>query len=155
MQPFRKTLRRASLPLLAIAALSAASPAAARELSTEAQLVELEHAYARALMRKDRAFLMRYYAPDWRGGNWLGFWTKSRMLRAVLSNRYVVKAMVLRDLKVRVLGDVAIVQGVDEEVSSVGGKNASGKWSFTDVFARRDGRWVAIASHTSEIKPLD
>jgi ketosteroid isomerase-like protein len=126
------------------------SPDAARD---EAELIRLEREYARALMEKDRDFLMRFYAPDWRGGNWMGFWSKSTMLKSVLNARYVVKSMEVRDLKVRIMGDVAIVQGVDEEVTSVDGRDTSGKWAFTDVFERRDGVWVAVASHTSEIKP--
>jgi Domain of unknown function (DUF4440) len=119
----------------------------------EAELVRLEHDYARALISRDRAYLMRFYAPDWRGGNWMGFWSKSTMLKSVLNARYVIKSMNVRDLKVRVLGDTAIVQGVDEEVTSLDGKDTSGKWAFTDVFARRHGQWVAVASHTSEVKP--
>ena len=119
----------------------------------ERELVRLERAYARALVEKDRDFLMRFYAADWRGGNWMGFWSKSTMLKSVLGQRYVVKSMTVRDLKVRVHGDLAIVQGVDEEVTSMGGRDTSGKWAFTDIFARRDGQWVAIASHTSEVKP--
>lgn len=133
---------------------AAASPLPRRAAAEdERELIRLEQAYAQALVDKDRAFLMRFYAPDWRGGNWMGFWSKSTMLKSVLNERYVVKSMAVRDLKVRVLGDVAIVQGVDEEVTSLDGKDTSGKWSFTDIFARRDGRWVAIASHTSEVKP--
>ncbi|HEX8450371.1 MAG TPA: nuclear transport factor 2 family protein [Allosphingosinicella sp.] len=119
----------------------------------EAQLIALEREYARALVDRDRAFLMRFYAPDWRGGNWMGFWSKATMLKSVLNARYVVKSMKVRDLKVRLMGDVAVVQGVDEEVTSVDGRDTSGKWAFTDVFARRNGAWVAVASHTSEIKP--
>ena len=137
-----------SAPAAAPSALERRSPAA-----DERELIRLEQAYARALTSKDRAFLMRFYAADWRGGNWMGFWSKSTMLKSVLSERYVVKSMDVRDLKVRVLGDVAIVQGVDEEVTSLAGKDTSGKWAFTDIFARRGGRWVAIASHTSEVKP--
>ena len=121
--------------------------------TAEAQLVQLEKDYAKALIGKDRAFLMDYYAPDWRGGNWLGFWTKSTMLEAILSDRYQTKSMDLGKLTVRVLGDVAVVQGVDDEVTRVNGSDTAGRWSFTDVFAWRDGRWVAIASHTSEIAP--
>jgi hypothetical protein len=136
------------------ASLLAAAPAAARPPSAEAQLIQLEQDYAKALIRKDRAFLMRYYAPDWRGGNWLGFWTRSTMLRAVLERRYVIRSMALRDMSVKIIGTVAIVQGVDEEVTMVDGKNTSGKWSFTDVFAHRDGRWVAVASQTSKIGPI-
>ncbi|HEX8240314.1 MAG TPA: nuclear transport factor 2 family protein [Allosphingosinicella sp.] len=134
----------------AAAALPGRPADAARD---EAELVRLERDYAVALARKDRAFLMRFYAPDWHGGNWMGFWTKSTMLKSVLNARYVVKSMNVRDLKVRVMGEVAVVQGVDEEVSSVDGKDTSGKWAFTDIFARRDGQWVAVASHTSEVKP--
>jgi hypothetical protein len=119
----------------------------------EAELIRLEQAYARALVEKDREFLMRFYASDWRGGNWMGFWSKSTMLKSVLNERYVVKSMAVRDLKVRVMGDTAVVQGVDEEVTSVDGRDTSGKWAFTDVFARRGGEWVAVAGHTSEIKP--
>jgi hypothetical protein len=129
---------------------SAPRPAPADD---ERELIRLERAYAEALVKKDRAFLMRFYAPDWRGGNWMGFWSKSTMLKSVLGERYVIRSMAVRDLRVRLLGDLAVVQGVDEEVTSLDGKDTSGKWSFTDVFERRDGQWVAIASHTSEVKP--
>lgn len=143
-------------PPAASAGAARAAPATrapADRARDEAELIRLEHDYARALMTRDRAFLMRFYASDWRGGNWLGFWSKSTMLKSVLNARYVVKSMNVRDLKVRLMGDVAIVQGVDEEVTSVDGKDTSGKWAFTDVFERRDGQWVAVASHTSEVKP--
>lgn len=138
-------------PAVPTAAPGPAAPTDAKR--DEAELIRLEHEYARALVEKDRAFLMRFYAPDWRGGNWMGFWSKATMLKSVLNERYIVRSMAVRDLKVRLMGDAAVVQGVDEEVTSVDGKNTSGKWAFTDIFARRDGRWVAVASHTSEIKP--
>jgi ketosteroid isomerase-like protein len=137
-------------------AVQAAAPAAApaNPAADQAALIQLEQDYAKALIAKDRAFLMRFYAPDWRGGNWMGFWGKATMLKSVLNDdRYVVKSMVVRDLKVRVVGDAAVVQGVDDEVTSVDGKDTSGKWAFTDVFERRDGRWVAVAGHTSKIEP--
>jgi ketosteroid isomerase-like protein len=137
------------LALLTLAAEVDAAP----PTRDEAELIRLERDYARALVAKDRAFLMAFYAPDWRGGNWMGFWTKSTMLKSLMDRRYVVKSMKLRDLKVRVVGDVGIVQGVDDEVTSMGGRDTSGRWVFTDVFARRGGRWVAIASHTTQVVP--
>jgi hypothetical protein len=123
-------------------------PAQARE-----KLIRLEDAYSKALIAKDRAFLESYYAPEFRGGNWMGFWTKSTMLKAVLDNRYLVQSMDLSNLHVRVIGTIGIVQGVSTEVTRVNGKDTSGRWSFTDVFESRNGRWVAVASHTSELKP--
>jgi hypothetical protein len=123
------------------------------QADAEKALVALEHEYASALMRRDRTYLERYYAPDWRGGNWMGFWTKSTMLKAVLDERYVVKSMTLTDLTARVYGNMGIVQGVDTEVTTVDGRDTSGRWSFTDIFAWRNGRWVAVASHTAELRP--
>jgi hypothetical protein len=117
------------------------------------ELIRLEHAYSKALIAKDRAFLETYYAPDFRGGNWMGFWTKSTMLKAVLDDRYSVRSMDLSNLNVKIVGSIGIVQGVSAEVSRVNGKDTSGRWSFTDVFELRSSRWVATASHTSELKP--
>jgi hypothetical protein len=118
-----------------------------------AQLIRLEEAYSQALIAKDRPFLEAYYAPDFRGGNWMGFWTKSTMLKAVLDDRYSVQSMSLSNLEVRTFGTIGMVQGVSTEVTRVNGRNTSGRWSFTDVFEWRDGRWLAVASHTSELKP--
>jgi hypothetical protein len=83
----------------------------------------------------------------------MGFWTKSTMLKAVLDDRYSVRSMDLSNLTVKIAGNIGIVQGVSTEVTRVNGKDTSGRWSFTDVFEHRGGRWVAIASHTSELKP--
>jgi hypothetical protein len=138
------------LALILIAAL--AVPAVAQQPRAEAELIKLEQDYARALVAKNMTFLRNFYAPDWRGGNWLGFFTKSTLLKRLQDRRYVIKSMNVRDLRVRVLGNVAIVQGVDEEVTSMSGRDTSGIWGFTDVFARRGGRWVAISSQTTEIE---
>jgi hypothetical protein len=117
------------------------------------ELIRLERAYSKALITKDRAFLEGYYAPDFRGGNWMGFWTKSTMLKAVLDNRYSVRSMDLSNLRVRIVGGIGVVQGVSTEVTRVNGKDTSGRWSFTDNFEFRGKRWVVIASHTSKLKP--
>jgi hypothetical protein len=136
----------------AIALALAAAPATA-QTRAEAELIKLEKDYARALIAKDMAFLRNFYAPDWRGGNWLGFTTKSALLRKIEDRRYVVRSMKLRDIRVKFAGAIAIVQGVDEEVTSMSGRDTSGVWLFTDVFARRGGRWVAIASQTTKLEP--
>jgi hypothetical protein len=116
-------------------------------------LIRLERAYSKALIAKDRAFLESYYAPEFRGGNWMGFWTKSTMLKAVLNDRYSIRSMDLSNLDVKIAGTIGIVQGVSTEVTRVNGKDTSGRWGFTDIFELRSGRWVVIASQTSELKP--
>jgi hypothetical protein len=57
------------------------------------------------------------------------------------------------DVNVRVMRNVAIVQGMDDEKSSYKGKDGSGTYSWTDVFEKRGGKWVAIASQVTKVTP--
>jgi len=119
----------------------------------KAELIRLEQDYARALVAKDLAFLDRYYAPDWTGGDWMGIASRSTIMNLLRDRRYTVRSMKLRRLDVRIVGRIGIVQGIDEELSSMHGVDTSGRWGFTDVFEKRAGRWVAIASQTTRIEP--
>jgi hypothetical protein len=145
-------LVRAALFLIAMgSALAAAHPVLALSWA-EQELVGLEQAYADALIRKDVPFLIRYYAEDWRGGDWMGFATKSTIIRILRDGSYKVKSMRLHDVRVRIKGSIAIVQGMDDEVSFASGKDVSGTWLFTDIFERRGGRWVCINSQTTQLE---
>jgi hypothetical protein len=44
-----------------------------------------------------------------------------------------------------------VVQGYDDETSSEKGKDTSGTYSWTDVFQKRNGHWVAVASQTTKV----
>jgi ketosteroid isomerase-like protein len=50
------------------------------------------------------------------------------------------------DVKVRLMGDFAIVHGRTTYQGS-GGNQQSGR--YTDVYARRDGRWLAVSAHVT------
>lgn len=143
---------RLALLLIATGSALAASPPALALPRPEQELVALEQAYADALIRKDVAFLARYYAEDWRGGDWMGFATKSNIIRILRDGSYNVRSMRLRDVRVRIKGSIGIVQGMDDEVSAAAGKDVSGTWLFTDIFERRAGRWVCINSHTTKLE---
>jgi ketosteroid isomerase-like protein len=49
------------------------------------------------------------------------------------------------DVNVRLLGDFAIIHG--RTTFTVDGRDASGR--YTDVWARRNGRWVAVSAHVT------
>jgi ketosteroid isomerase-like protein len=51
-----------------------------------------------------------------------------------------------KDVQVRLLGDVAVVHG-RTTYARPDGETGSGR--YTDVWARRDGRWVAVAAHVT------
>jgi len=43
-------------------------------------------------------------------------------------------------MEVKVLGNIAVVQGSDTEKSSMSGKDTSGKYAWMDVFVKRGGK---------------
>jgi hypothetical protein len=53
---------------------------------------------------------------------------------------------------VKVVGSTAIVQGSDTETSTTKGKDSSGKYVWTDVFANRGGKWQAVRSQNAMVK---
>ena len=55
-------------------------------------------------------------------------------------------------MSVKVLGNVAVVQGSDTEKSSYEGKDSSGKYVWTDVFEKRDGKWQVVRSQNALVK---
>jgi hypothetical protein len=55
-------------------------------------------------------------------------------------------------MDVKVLGNVAVVQGGDTEKSVTNRKDTSGKWGWMDVFVKRDGKWVAVRSQSTMVK---
>jgi ketosteroid isomerase-like protein len=50
------------------------------------------------------------------------------------------------DVQIRVLGDVAVIHA-RTTFTTVDGRAATGR--YTDVWARRSGRWLAIAAHVT------
>jgi uncharacterized protein (TIGR02246 family) len=55
-----------------------------------------------------------------------------------------------QDVNVRMLGDVAIIHGRTTYTLPGGG---SGSGRYTDVWVRRDGRWLAVAAHVTRNDP--
>ena len=54
-------------------------------------------------------------------------------------------------MDVKVIGNVAVVQGSDTEKSSYKGTDTSGKWAWMDVFVKRDGKWLAVRSQLARV----
>ena len=50
------------------------------------------------------------------------------------------------DVDIRVLGDVAVIHG-KTRFATAEGRAATGR--YTDVWARRDGQWLAISAHVT------
>lgn len=142
--------------LLLVAGLMMAGAAAAADMmaaAPEQALIDLEAAWSKAFTQKDTAFLSNTLADDWNGQDSSGVRLgKADLVGQVSSGQLTITSMANRDVTARIMGNFAIVQGMDDEHSSFAGKDTSGTYSWTDVFANRGGRWVAVASQVTKVE---
>jgi ketosteroid isomerase-like protein len=57
-----------------------------------------------------------------------------------------IRNLIADDVKIRVMGDFAIIHGRTSYTTS-DGQQAHGR--YTDCWARQNGRWLAVAAHVS------
>jgi ketosteroid isomerase-like protein len=120
--------------------------------SAEQTLIQLENDWSQADLKRDAAALDRILAEDWIGIDFEGaVLSKAQALKGIDSGSGSLQSTVLRDMKVRVYGDTAIITGSDTEKGEYHGKDSSGKYLWTDVFVRRHGRWQAVSSQSTKL----
>jgi hypothetical protein len=145
-----KPIVPACLLLLATTALF--GQAKSGKNSVEQTLIQMEHEWSQADVQKDAAALNRILAEDWLGIDFEGtLLTKAQALRGIGSGSGSLESTVLRDMKVRVYGNTAVITGADTEKGEYHGKDSSGKYLWTDVFVRRNGRWQAVSSQSTKL----
>lgn len=135
---------------------SAQTPApAAQSPSVSQSLKQLEHDWADATKAADTAKLDEIIGDDWLA---LGYGaegakqTKKAFIDSYKSGSSKVESFEFGPMDVKVLGNVAVVQGSDTEKSTTNGKDSSGKYVWMDVFVKRDGKWVAVRSQSAMVK---
>jgi Rieske Fe-S protein len=117
-------------------------------------LKQLEHEWVDAQKAADIEKLGQIIADDWAGLGADGAKsTKKQFLENVKSGASKVESIELGPMDVKMIGTtVAVVQGTDTEKSSMKGKDTSGKWAWSDVFVKRNGKWQAVRSQAAMIK---
>jgi len=118
---------------------------------TQQKLVDMEAAWSKAMVEKDTAAISSIVADDWTGQNPGGKTEdKAAMIADVKSGDAAATEMTNHDVRVREMGKIAVVQGADDEKSSYKGKDTSGAYTWMDVFEKRGGKWMAIASQVTK-----
>lgn len=138
----------------------AAAPAAFGQASAKGSdspdvqtITQIEHDWGTALLKADVAAEDRITAPEWMFSDSEGtLGTRTQADSELASGLYKVASFKIDDLKVRVYGDTAIAFGIETETSSYRGADSSGQYRYTDVYVKRDGTWVAVATHASKVK---
>jgi ketosteroid isomerase-like protein len=124
------------------------APPAAEDV--EGTITQLERDWVQAIVKKDAAALDRLLAEEFNGTSPTAHtYSKAIAIEDLKSGRYVVDSMDLDEISVNSYGDMAVAFTSQEEKSRYEGKDTSGHYHFTDVWAKKDGRWRAVASHGS------
>ena len=92
------------------------------------------------------------------GDDWIGLGydgnrsSKQDFIDNIKSGGSKLESFTFTEMDVKIVGNVAIVQGGDTEKSSTNGEDTSGKWVWMDVFVKRDGQWQAVRSQSAKVK---
>jgi len=130
--------------------LSPTSAPAAFDAREEQVVLRVQRQWMEAVRDKDAAALDRILADDYtytdsRGG----VTNKADSLRQTRNQNDHMKAFHTSEETARVYGDVAIVTGRLRVEGEAGGVAYDAEVRFTDILARIDGRWRAVAAHAS------
>ena len=120
--------------------------------SVSQTLMQIERDWTKAATEKDAAALDRIIADDWTAIEYDGKTiTKAEALADLKSGSSALQTMTTGEMKVKVMGNTAVVMGSDTEKSTYKGKDSSGKYVWMDVFANRGGKWQAVASESTKV----
>ncbi len=118
----------------------------------EMALLEIQREWGKALIAGDTMAMNRFVAPEWTLTNPMGHVeTKADADAALRSGDLDFESMTPQDLKVKVYGDTAIVSGQTTDKGKYKGQDISGTYRFTDVFVKRDGKWMAVSTHVTPV----
>ena len=116
-------------------------------------LKQLEVDWSNAQKAGDVDKLSQIVADDWAGIGADGSKsTKKSFLADVKSGSNKLESFEMGPMDVKMLGNIAVVQGTDTEKSANKGKDTSGKWAWMDVFVKRNGQWVAVRSQSAKVQ---
>ena len=131
--------------------LFAQTPAVSRK-DAEQELKQIENSWTDAQKSKNVEKLREILADDWVGLGWDGATSdKAHALAELKSASNSLDGIEMRTMTVRIFGNTAVVTGSDTEKSTEHGKDSSGKYLWTDVFVRQQGRWRAVASQSARL----
>jgi uncharacterized protein (TIGR02246 family) len=140
-----------SLVLFAVVPAQAKQPKADQDAAISKLLQAVEQTWLNAEKNHDAAAFEKLVADDWIAIGPDGK-SQTKAERAAEIKAAHIASATLGNMKVRVFGDAAVVTGTDDEITIEDGKKSSDHYVWTDVFVKRNGKWLAVASQTAQIK---
>ena len=120
----------------------------------EAELKALEQKWIDAYMKSDGAFIKGLEADDFTVVEPDGTVTsKDKDVKATTDKTFVLKSATFSDMKVRMIGDnCAVVTAMLKMSGTEEGKDFSGDFRGIDVFEKKGGKWMAVASQLTKVE---
>jgi ketosteroid isomerase-like protein len=109
-------------------------------------LSQLNTDYIRSVQASDVKRFEEILAPDFLCSLPDGSLLDRASFLAYTAKPVTIRRLEARNVVVRILGDVAIVHGQTSYETADGAPKLG---RYTDVYARRDGRWLAVAAHVT------
>jgi len=120
----------------------------------DAELKTIEQGWLDAYMKSDPAFIKNIEADDWSVVEPDGaVSTKDADVKSVTGKTFVLKSATMSDFKCRMIGDnVAVVTAMMKMSGTDDGKAFDGDFRGTDVFEKKNGKWMAVASQLTKVE---
>jgi ketosteroid isomerase-like protein len=116
------------------------------------EVANLNRRWMQAYVERDTEFLERHLAEEYVSTFPDGaVLDKKSEIESLKSGAVTIFSMQPSETNVRIYGEVAIITGQSTIRAKVGGREESGEFRFTDVWTKRDHRWLAVASHVTRI----
>jgi ketosteroid isomerase-like protein len=119
----------------------------------DADLKAIEQQWLDAYIKGDASFLKTAEAEDYSVTEPDGtITTKAQDIKAVTDKTFVLKSATMSDFKCRMLGDTAAcVTATLKLTGTDDGQDISGDYRALDVFEKKDGKWMAVASQLTKV----
>jgi ketosteroid isomerase-like protein len=109
-------------------------------------LAALNRDYIRSVQHGDVRRFDEILAEDFLCSNSDGSLVDKKQFLAQTARLVTISSLTAEDVKVRILGDVAIIHA-RTSYTTADGEQRNGR--YTDVWARRDGKWLAVSAHVT------
>jgi len=110
------------------------------------KLLDLNALYIRSVQHSDVAAFRQLLAPEFMCSNGDESYLDLEQFLQASAAPVKISGLQAREVDVRVLGDTAVIHGRTSYAKPDG---TPGSGRYTDVYQRRDGRWLCIAAHVT------
>lgn len=120
--------------------------------AAQRELLEVAEEWARAIVSNDAESIGQFMSEDWTIVSQTGATDKRTFLSWIESGDVTHEAMAMVErARVQVYGDMAVlVARVTNNGHYRGQPFSADEWT-TDVFLKREGRWVCVLSHITSV----